>query len=529
MRNVWIFAWKEFLLNLRSARFLVGLLLSLVIVPFTMQVSLDDYKTQRGIGEVETEYALKRMDSCIVWSSVRPVVVRQPEVLSLFSRGISHNVGCSTGIWLETVPVFPDRTRGSLSSPFMKVFSTLDFAGALGIMISLLALIFSYDAVTREREEGTLRFIFSSSTGRVAFLVGKWLGVILTVLPVVVFCFAMAVGFVSWGADIRFSASEWAGIGWMSLTSFVYLSLFAWMGIFISVLNNQSVNSVVLCMLSWLVFLFVIPSLTSYLSRNLSSLTAYERIENQKKDIRSVFWKDISHAYDSIRESLGMTGVRYLFNMEGADGEKDVRGGSRLVLEHSRRMAVRDFELRVEYADRCWQLDATYLRELSQQWRWQEGLNLLSPSATFSGVLSSLSYTDPTALQEYMDGVRAYRRDFLDFLTRREIVSSVAYVTPLPESDFMEEAKWKVYEDYYMGLTENDPAAFETVIREAEKKYTYRRYELVDTSELPRFVSRPLSGRERIGRGLPAFLFLCLVSLGFMGGAVYVFRKYDLR
>lgn len=55
MRNIWIFAWKEFRLNIRSARFAIGLLLCLVIVPFTMMVGIGDYQIQkevcRGRGE----------------------------------------------------------------------------------------------------------------------------------------------------------------------------------------------------------------------------------------------------------------------------------------------------------------------------------------------------------------------------------------------------------------------------------------------------------------------------------------------
>ena len=66
-------------------------------------------------------------------------------------------------------------------------------------MISLLALVFSYDAVTREREEGTLRFIFSSSVSRHSFLLGKWLGVVLTVLPILLACFLLALGLVVLG------------------------------------------------------------------------------------------------------------------------------------------------------------------------------------------------------------------------------------------------------------------------------------------------------------------------------------------
>ena len=170
MRNVWIFARKEFLLNVRSSRFVVGLLLCLVIVLFTMIVSVSDYQIQKEVCEAEARQAGEEMRSCLVWSKVSPKLVREPEPLSLLSRGITNNVGYIVSIDLWEIPFLPLQFNWAQNSPFMKVFPPFDFSAVLSVMISLLALVFSYDAVTREREEGTLRFIFSSSVSRHSFL-----------------------------------------------------------------------------------------------------------------------------------------------------------------------------------------------------------------------------------------------------------------------------------------------------------------------------------------------------------------------
>lgn len=529
MNKIWTFAWKEFLLNLRSVRFLVGFLLCLVIVPFTMIVSVNAYKIRMDSYRVEMSQSRERMESHLVWSSVRPLVVRQPEALSLFSRGISDNMGYMINIFVDTVPVFPYRTTWILNNPFMKVFPVLDFAGVLGIMLSLLALVFSYDAVTREREEGTLRFIFSSSGNRVMFLLGKWLGVILTVLPMVVFCYVMALGFVCWGAGVTLSAGEWAGIGWMFLSSFVYLSLFVWMGIFISAMHVHSVNSVVMCMLCWLCFLFVIPSLTSYLSRNQASATAYELVRDQKKKSESIYWKEYDRAYDSIRVSLGIDKIEPFFHKGGLDGSLDIRGGSRQALEHARQLAVRNHELRIEHAERCWKEDSTYLRELYRQRQWQDGLGFLSPSSTFSRLMSGLCCTDVSAFQVYMDEVRGYRKRFISFLSENGYVSSFAYITPTPQNEFMEDAEWMEFIAKKKQLFHDDPAAYESFSKEAERKYSDQQYKPLDTSGLPRFIPEQISGWRRLTGEFHLLLCLCLVSLGLMGGAIYVFGKYDLR
>ena len=65
----------------------------------------------------------------------------------------------------------------------------------------------------------------------------------------------------------------------------------------------------------------------------------------------------ISEYYKRLMElldSLGLQSLRYLFNVEDGEGTKDIRGGSRLVLEHTRRMAVVDANIRIDHAERLW-------------------------------------------------------------------------------------------------------------------------------------------------------------------------------
>lgn len=529
MRNVWIFTWKEFQLNLRSARFTVGLLLCLVIVPFTMIVSVSDYRVQEMVCRSEAEQARTAMNTCFVWSQVRPTLVREPETLSLLSRGITNNVGYIIPIQLGEIPFLPSQFNWIQNSPFMKVFTPLDFSTMLGIMVSLLALVFSYDAITREREEGTLRFIFSSSVSRDSFLLGKWLGVVLTVFPIVLACFWVAWGFMYWGAGIRLSGSEWAGVGWMLLGSFVYLSAFAAFGILISSLTAKSVTSIVIGMLSWLGFLFVIPALTSYLSRNMVALPAYKQVENQKNALHNSRRHEINTYWDALQDSMEMKDVRYLFNIENEDGAKQIRGGSRSVLEHTRRMAVQEYEIRTDYAERMWKLDEEYLHKLSGQRKWQDALSLLSPSSTYQRFMSGLGNTDAASILVYMDSVRLYRRRFIAFMEDRDLFRSISYVTPCQEDEFMEDADWDAFEERIRKLQEEDLLALERIMIETEERYGDKNYSFVDVREVPRFSVPELSGWQRMEKGARAFMFLCLFFIGCLVGAIYVFRRYDLR
>ena len=94
----------------------------------------------------------------------------------------------------------------------------------------------------------------------------------------------------------------------MDVVGFVCLFGFLWlvryMGI---VVDGRSVTSIVLCMLSWLTFLFVIPALSSYASRSMVALPSYKQVENKKVEL---FWSmEVSMISDG-----GSYGIPWGFN-----------------------------------------------------------------------------------------------------------------------------------------------------------------------------------------------------------------------
>ena len=73
-------ALKELYNNLVSARFVMGFILCLFLIPFTMIVNINDYKSRVRIYEVDRKNAEENLKT-IVWSGLRPEIVRPPEYL----------------------------------------------------------------------------------------------------------------------------------------------------------------------------------------------------------------------------------------------------------------------------------------------------------------------------------------------------------------------------------------------------------------------------------------------------------------
>ena len=50
---IWLIAKKDFLLNLLSVRFIIGFVLCLLVIPFTVIVSVDNYENQVRVYKIE--------------------------------------------------------------------------------------------------------------------------------------------------------------------------------------------------------------------------------------------------------------------------------------------------------------------------------------------------------------------------------------------------------------------------------------------------------------------------------------------
>ena len=85
-------ALKDFYNNLVSARFIIGFILCMLFIPVILIVSINDYKSQVRAYKVERNRAEQR-NQILVYSAYRPDIVKEPEPLSIFCKGISYNVG----------------------------------------------------------------------------------------------------------------------------------------------------------------------------------------------------------------------------------------------------------------------------------------------------------------------------------------------------------------------------------------------------------------------------------------------------
>lgn len=265
---IWHIAKKEFYLNLISTRFVIALLLCLLLIPVTMIVSVDNYKIQCRAYETAKNNAEKEQASWRVYSAVRPTIVLPPQPLSVFCQGISNQVGQSVKVNFGEKPLLGEGKINGRDNPFLMSFFSIDFVHMLAILISLLALVFSYDLFSGEKENGTLKLMLSHPTSKASVVVGKIAGVFLTLAPILFLSYLISILIVLFTPSISFSFADWTSVFTLFLASFLYMAFFIGIGILVSVKSRSSFNGIVISLFLWLWFLFLWPNIATYYAQS---------------------------------------------------------------------------------------------------------------------------------------------------------------------------------------------------------------------------------------------------------------------
>lgn len=527
MKDALLIACKDLRLNIRSVRFGVGFLLCLLFVPFVMVTGVDDYRMQCKTYHQLTLRADSLLNHTYVWSEVRPEIVKRPELLGIFSKGITPNVGVEHRIQLGEYPFFPAPNGDVVTrnNPILNVFPRLDFMNAMGILLALLALVFSYDAFSREREEGTMRMVFAQPVRRCSFLLGKLLGILFTLVPVLLFCFVLAVGYLVVQSDIHFLFTDWTGIGLLLFISLLYLLFFILFGMLISLLVYRSSTAIVVGLLSWLVFQFVLPPVTTYLSQTWIRVPLYESIIVQMQALNREFGNESSRLWNDAVKRFAVKEYSFIMSNGGDDGFMEIYGGAYRTARMRVSFNACNELMRIWYSDRKWQLQLGFLEKVMQQQLLQQRLSWLSPVRIYNGASTAVCRTSSAAYLEYMSEVRCYRREVIDFFKNREIFGSISYISTQAMDEFWtDEAFGAEIGKWWQG----DSPALDSLARSWMKRLEERPY-LRNITELPRFRQKQISLQSQFGASWIMWASLLLLSAGLFGIIMYRFRHYDIR
>jgi len=172
---------KEMIYHILSARFVALLVMCILLIPLNFHINYQRY-LQRQVNYQETVKEEKNKDSAKQpWLTRKTTdpnlevskLILNPTPLSVFATGLESALPSCLGMTRNGI----QRGKTALSTaPIAFLLGHLDFVFVVSTAFSLLALLFTFDAVAGEREVGTLRITFSNALPRDIFLWSKLIG-----------------------------------------------------------------------------------------------------------------------------------------------------------------------------------------------------------------------------------------------------------------------------------------------------------------------------------------------------------------
>ena len=191
--------------------------------------------------------------------------------------------------WILAYPPITPNLR-NISPDVTKV----DWGFIIGYVLSLVALLFTFDAISGERERGTLRLMLANSVPRHTALIGKLLGTLISITIPFALSVLLNLLVISTANDVHLSTEAWGRLGIIFLIALLYMCLFLALGLLVSARVQRSAVSLVILLLVWVVFVVSMPntlaSIVGGLSSPMSSDEFYERSWQLKRESEAEFF-----------------------------------------------------------------------------------------------------------------------------------------------------------------------------------------------------------------------------------------------
>jgi ABC-type transport system involved in multi-copper enzyme maturation permease subunit len=243
---------------------MVALFLCLILIPLGMYVNLKDYeKRQRSYEQSVTIYQQDHPRESSVARGAKGF--RKPSMFSIFSIGLEYYLPTTVhSDPLDGVSFSNDR---GLDNPHSMLFGKIDLLFNVSIVISLLALLLTFNSVTGEKESGTLKLTLSNAVPRHSVLLSKFIGNYLVLF--IPFLFSLLIGvliLIYSGKVPIFSSDYFPYFLLMLFSSMLIIAVFFNLGIFVSSLTSRSATAIVVLLLVWVFSALAFPRISTMIA-----------------------------------------------------------------------------------------------------------------------------------------------------------------------------------------------------------------------------------------------------------------------
>ncbi len=390
---------KEMMHHILSVRFVMLLLMCLLLVPLTLSINHQNYR--KNLLDYQESVKLSNIEEKIINPSMElepelevSKLFLKPTPLSVFANGLGDALPSYLGMTRNGITQGPPAT---VSDSIAHLLGHLDFLFVVGTVFSLLALLFTFDAVAGEREAGTLRINLANALPRDLFLWSKLIGgYIVFVVPfLVAFLFGLLV--IVWQGFPLGEPEVFPRVMSLMLAALLYIGVFFAIGTVISTYLDSAKTALIVAFTVWVFAVLIVPRIgfvaaklivptktaqSVYLEKTALRENFNAELEERKKEMHQEFWKDRPKASDEQMFAVGQEFDKRVQPLEGAYKQK--------------------------FADRTHQIDRNYQREKARQEAVGETLSRITPTSSLIYLTTNLTQTGKLKKHNYFEAADRY-------------------------------------------------------------------------------------------------------------------------
>lgn len=393
---------KELRSILLSPKFTATFIVCTVLMLLSVFTGIREYQAAEEKYDIATRLTEDELKQETSWGRLETRLYREPDPMQILVAGLGYDIGRFSNI----TPKLSVKLRHSAYSddPIFAMFRFIDFAFIVQFVLTLLAILFTYDAVSGEREQGTLKLVFANPIARTQYLIAKilgaWLGLVIPISIPILLSLGMILLF---GVDLN--AHHWGSILALIGLSLLLFTFFIVLGVLISTLTRRSSASFLLSLVAWILFVLIIPRSAIMAAGQFVDVPRAAEIDGQRDAFAADKWTTF---YKEMEGNWGHFSTETSDEMSDEDitRQEDEMWAMMQRQDSLRRNVEREieaFEIRL--------LEDLRQRKITQQ-RLAFTLSRLSPVSAYQLAAMNLAQTDVGEQLRWEEAMSHYRENF---------------------------------------------------------------------------------------------------------------------
>lgn len=474
---------KELKAILLSPKFVSTFGVCSLLILLSVFVGIQEYNNEVEQYETAVRLSEQQMMEEDSWWGLENIAFRKPNTMQIFVAGVNYDIGRNAEIstWVE-----PKLENSNYSDDTLfAVFRFIDLAFIVQVVLSLFAILFTYDAINGERELGTLKLALSNAVPRGKYMLakfaGSWVGLTVPLLIPIALGLLMVIVL-----GVPMEGGDWGRVGTLLGSSILYFTFFIAFGLLVSSLTKRSAVSFLILLVAWVALVLIVPRAATMVAGQMVSVTSVSEIESQKDRYQTDRWSVYREQRNDMRteRNAAMSGMtpeernQYRQANEQAWQEEDAAARDLLMEE------INGFSRK---------LDENLRNQKISQEKLAYTLSRFSPTSAYKLTAMQMSNTGTELKSRYEDAMKVYRTTFTQFVdAKRE----------------EERQKNRGRSGNPFGNDDQEP---------------------LDLAELPRFEPPKQSYSEAVAPSIIDLGLLSLFSIVAFAGAFGAFTRYDVR